>query len=339
MSDATTTKVIAQKMMKKLIAHMKANGIAINGMNQDKYFNPKSGRISIRNNNPQIGIPYEDNINLNNMLGDDPNIPNELTWISECEGDLNLSLNKLTTLEGCPQRIYGDFSVTGNTENLFLLGFPEEVKGNIDLTSTNVKGLKYLPRTIIKDLLMSGCSLTDLNGCPEIVNGNFDVSVNHDLLSLENGPSSVVGTYSSLFTTVENFIYAPTNPEFKGFNLMSTVSDSAQALPNVKCWAGFKPAMDDYKTKMTIQSILDLYTTHRKGSRINADISPIVIGLGTYLTIRESKPELDTSIEARKEYAMYNPSSLEDYKSKADTKQYEGIDINFIKMLKAALLK
>jgi hypothetical protein len=341
MSHLTTTKVIAQTMKKQLIAHMKANGMSINALNQDKYFNPKSGRITIRNNDPRLCIPYADDIDLTNLLGTDSNIPDELTWISECGGNLNLSHNNLSTLEGCPKKVYGDFELVYNGANLLLLGFPQKVDGNINLENTSIKGLKYLPRNV-KNLTMINCHIDNLDGCPEVINGNLDLTLNVNLKSLENGPSHVSGFLKCFLTDIENFIYAPINPDFKGFLLAEDTYESSQQFRPVNCWAGFKPAMEDANTKACVEQILRIYPEIQKGvnslklGRVALDM---IKKLGTYLTIRESKPELDTSIEARKEYALLNPTSLEDYKSKSDTKQYEGIDTKFLRMLKAALLK
>lgn len=347
--SVTTREQIGNTLKSKFISHMKANGIVIPTTKLGDYFAP-NGRMKKRNVNPQIGMEYEDDIDCTQMIGNQ--IPDELTWISECQGNLTLSNNSLTTLEGCPKTVLGDFILKENIGDLLLLGFPKQVgsdtiKSSINLSLSKITGLKYLPRTINGALSLAKCELASLEDCPQTINGDFNIQENELITTLEGGPKVVKGTYHCNYTSVKDFLHAPINPDFLGFKMVAGFDAAVKIYQKVESWAGFKPASDG-STSFLIKKVEEKYQEYLKyppqphqiasTSPLDSEIK-FVKNLGTYLAIRKLKPELDTSIEAREEYAAYNPKSLEDFKSKSDTKQYEGVDINFIKMLKKALLK
>jgi hypothetical protein len=286
---------------------------------------------------------YEEDINFNGLIGNQ--IPDELTWISECEGNLDLSRNDLTTLEGCPEIVLGDISIEENRANLLLLGFPKQVgsdkiSSSIDLSNSQITGLKYLPRLINGSLKIANCSLKSLEDCPQHIKGDFDIQSNHLITTLEGGPTNVGGIYKCFDTSVTNFIHAPINPDFGGFITQETITTTSYKYRYVESWAGFKPALNHKVTALLIDYVEKQYQLLSKSKPVfTNDETRFIMKLGAYLEIRKSKPELDTSIEAREEFAAYNPTSLEDLKAKSDTKQYEGVDINYVKMLKKALLK
>jgi hypothetical protein len=290
---------------------------------------------------------YEEDINLDGEAGNQ--IPNELTWISECGNNLILKNNAFSTLEGCPEIVIGDIDISKNKGNLLLLGFPKQVgtdkiKSYIDFSLSEITGLKYLPRKINGSLYFTNCKLKSLEDCPQTIEGDFSIQDNAFIRNLENGPTVVKGIYRCGNTSVENFIYAPTNQDFLGFTMPSRINSAVHEFRYVESWAGFKPALNDEPTSILIKEIESQYAHYSSipfGSRapLITDEARFIMKLGAYLEIRKSKPELDTSIEVREEYAAYNPTSLEDFKAKTETKEYEGVDINFIKMLKKALLK
>ena len=81
-------------------------------------------------------------------------------------GNINVSLMNLTSLEGAPEIVNGSFYCYKN--NLTSLkGAPKEVYGNFNCSHNELKNLEY---------------------SPEIVNGDFDCSYNANLKSLEYAP-------------------------------------------------------------------------------------------------------------------------------------------------------
>jgi len=344
--NITTREEIGNNLKPKFIGHMRDNGVVIPTAKLSDYFAP-TGRMKKRNNNPQLGMVYEEDINLDGLAGNA--IPDELTWISECETNLILSNNAFTTLEGCPEIVIGDIDISKNKGNLLLLGFPKQVgsdniKSYIDFTLSEITGLKYLPRKINGSIYFTNCKLKSLEDCPQTIEGDFSIQDNAFIRNLENGPTVVKGIYRCGNTSVENFIHAPTNQDFLGFTMPSSANSAVHEFRYVESWAGFKPALNDKPTSILINHIENQYAQYSSipvASRapLITDEAKFIMKLGAYLEMRKSKPELDTSIEAREEFAAYNPTSLEDLKAKSDTKEYEGIDINYVKMLKKALLK
>jgi hypothetical protein len=340
----TSREEIGNNIKQKFISHMRSNGVVIATKDLSKYFAP-NGRMIKRNTNPNFGIQYEEDINLQGAFGGDQ-VPEELTWISECEGNLILSNNNLISLEGCPEVVIGDFFLNKNNMDLLLLGFPKQVgtdriNSNIDLSHTKIVGLKYLPRVTNGSLSLIECYLNSLEDCPQTINGDFEIINNLGITTLQGGPTSVSGVMRCNETAITNFVHAPINPDFGGIVLPENMYLLAHAFRYLESWAGFRPALKDSKTASVIKYIEDQYELVKQSKTVDRtnETVKIIMGLGSYLEIRKSKPELDTSIEAREEYAAYNPSSLEDFKAKTETKEYEGVDINFIKMLKKALLK
>lgn len=106
---------------------------------------------------------------------------------------------KLTTLEGCPRSIGGEFSCYKN--NLKTLeGGPLNVEGTYNCSTnklTNVKNLPEYWKTTKRcngNLDLSNNYLTSLEGCPENVSQWFDCNINM-LKTLEFGPKNVRTSY------------------------------------------------------------------------------------------------------------------------------------------------
>ena len=80
----------------------------------------------------------------------------ELTKIplkfNKVNGCFSCSSNKLTSLEGCPKEVIGNFDCSTNFKLTSLKGCPEKVYGNFNCLNT---------------------SLTSLEGCPKEVGGDF----------------------------------------------------------------------------------------------------------------------------------------------------------------------
>lgn len=91
------------------------------------------------------------------------------------------------TLEGCPDKVMGDFDVEdGDLKNLE--GMTPDVRGNINFDTVNISSLKGIPKVIRRDLILSHCHLTSLEGIGT-VGGRLDVDYN--LLEDLKGPTKV----------------------------------------------------------------------------------------------------------------------------------------------------
>ena len=118
------------------------------------------------------------------------NIPVQFGIIS---GNFNCSINKLTTLEGCPKEVKGNFWCNNN--NLTTLeGGPKEVKGSFDCTKNNLTSLQGCPKEVGGDFYCNDNKITSLEGCPKEVDGYFDCG-NNELTSLKGGPEKVNGNF------------------------------------------------------------------------------------------------------------------------------------------------
>jgi len=93
------------------------------------------------------------------------------------KGDIDVRNINLTSLEGAPKIVKGDFNCASN----------------LKLTS-----LKNAPESVIGNFYCNGNSnLTSLEGAPKSVKGDFDCSYNKNLTSLEGAPKNVSGYCSN----------------------------------------------------------------------------------------------------------------------------------------------
>jgi hypothetical protein len=136
---------------------------------------------------------------------------NKLTTLEGCPqevgGEFNCSDNQLITLEGAPIKVGGDFDCSNN-KLVSLEGGPKEVGGHFwcyDNKLTSLKGspsyvnsfgcndnklitLEGAPRKVGGDFLCRNNKLTSLLGGPIYVGEGFDCEENN-LISLEGGPT------------------------------------------------------------------------------------------------------------------------------------------------------
>jgi hypothetical protein len=71
-----------------------------------------------------------------------------------------------------------------------------ELYGAEFLMCEQLKSLKGLPKHLKGNLLIYGCGLTSLEGCPESINGQFICQCCHYLTSLEYGPKTITKDYA-----------------------------------------------------------------------------------------------------------------------------------------------
>lgn len=77
-------------------------------------------------------------------------------------------------------------------------GFPTEVGGNLILNKVKFENLKGISSIKVKQSIkITECpDLTSLEGCPEEIMGNFDISDNMNLVSLKGGPKKIEGDFN-----------------------------------------------------------------------------------------------------------------------------------------------
>ena len=82
--------------------------------------------------------------------------------------------NKLTSLEGSPERVGGNFSCYNN-QLTSLIGSPKEVGGYFSCSNNNqLTSLEGSPKEVGGGFYCHNNQLTTLEGCPEIVGDSFD---------------------------------------------------------------------------------------------------------------------------------------------------------------------
>ena len=93
------------------------------------------------------------------------------------DGDIDVSIMKLTSLEGAPKIVKRNFDCYGN-KLTSLKGAPEIVEGYFYCYSNNLTSLEGGPKEVKRSFLCPNNKLTSLEGAPEIVEGVFNCSHN-----------------------------------------------------------------------------------------------------------------------------------------------------------------
>ena len=138
---------------------------------------------------------------------------------TEVNGDLTISSNDLSSLEGCPKIIYGTFDCSDNQKITSLKGGPEVVKSDYFAKSCSLKDLKGAPEDLgngrfnvsgnllesldgspkkVYALDCSSNSLKTLKGCPEEIGGSFVDCSNNSLYTLESLPLTFRGAIKAV---------------------------------------------------------------------------------------------------------------------------------------------
>ena len=119
---------------------------------------------------------------------------------------LDIRDHDLTTLLGCPTRVYGDFLCSCN--NLVNLEHaPALCDGDFLCSINKLTSLHGLPRSINGRLYVNNNNLTNLDGCSDTVHADFFCG-NNKLTSLTNCPRTVGGLFHCVnneLTALENF--------------------------------------------------------------------------------------------------------------------------------------
>ena len=100
----------------------------------------------------------------------------------------------LTSLEGAPKKVGGDFHCYNN-ELTSLEGAPQVVGGNFYCSANNLTSLEGAPKKVGRNFICNNNKLTSLKGAPKKVDGHFYCS-NNELTSLEGAPQVVNGYFN-----------------------------------------------------------------------------------------------------------------------------------------------
>ncbi len=123
---------------------------------------------------------------------------NQLTTLEgaprEVIGNFVCANNGLTTLEGSPQRVGGSFYCQDNLLTT-LEGAPREVGGNFYFYNNQLTTLEGAPREVGGYFNCEDNQLTSLEGAPQKVGGSFNCSDNQ-LTTLEGAPREVGGYFN-----------------------------------------------------------------------------------------------------------------------------------------------
>jgi len=103
--------------------------------------------------------------------------------------------NQLTTLEGAPQTVGGDF-YCGNNRLTTLVGAPQTVDGGFVCSNNQLTSLEGAPRTVNGNFYCYNNRLTTLEEAPQTVGGRF----NCDAFELERGEWNPSGWVKILIT-------------------------------------------------------------------------------------------------------------------------------------------
>ena len=122
-------------------------------------------------------------------------------------GSCSLTACGMTTLEGCPKIVGGNFYCGWNgLENL--QGGPTYVGGDYECHTNNLVSLVGAPTKILGDFTCANNYLTSLDGAPKEVKGRF-ICASNKLKTLIGGPELVGGTYCCDYNQLENLKGAP----------------------------------------------------------------------------------------------------------------------------------
>jgi len=122
-------------------------------------------------------------------------------------GNFLCGFNKLTSLEGAPQRVGGDF-YGYNNQLTSLVGCPQNIGGNFHCSDNQLTSLEGAPQSINGYFDCNDNQLTSLVGCPQSIGGNFYCSFNK-LTSLDGGPQSVGGDFYCIGNQLTSLEGAP----------------------------------------------------------------------------------------------------------------------------------
>ena len=144
--------------------------------------------------NPSTGlVDIDGDIRVNGMMldGGIGKVPVRLGVVT---GNFNGSYSGLTSYEGCPSEVGGDF-ISTNCNAGSLKGVPKRVGGRFVVSGQRLISLNHMPKKIGGDVDVSNRPLRSLVGCTPHIKGNFECTIN-SLKSLEGAPLTIDGVFS-----------------------------------------------------------------------------------------------------------------------------------------------
>lgn len=112
---------------------------------------------------------------------------------------IDVSQNKLTSLDGTPSEVHGSFYCVGNQLTTLEDG-PRAVHGQFKCGENKLTSLKGAPK-VLSAFICNNNKLTTLEGIQSEIHGNFNCEVN-DLTSLEHAPSIVHGNFDCAYNNL-----------------------------------------------------------------------------------------------------------------------------------------
>ena len=122
-------------------------------------------------------------------------------------GNFNCWNNSLTSLKGSPQEVGWSFNCEDN-KLTSLEGAPQKVGGYFDCRRNNLTSLAGAPQEVGEDFDCRDNNLTSLEGAPQKVGEGFDCSHNQ-LTSLEGSPKEVGGYFDCRRNNLTSLAGAP----------------------------------------------------------------------------------------------------------------------------------
>jgi hypothetical protein len=168
-------------------------------------YDPKTGLVDVEGdfNCIEQGLSDFKGVRFGKVSGNFKCENNKLTSLEgapqKVGGGFSCYNNRLTTLNGAPQKVGGNFSCRWN-QLTTLKGAPQEVGGNFSCRNNQLTTLEGAPQKVGGDFDCWHNQLTSLEGAPQKIRGDF-VCYNNSLTSLEGAPQEVGGYfYCDAFT-------------------------------------------------------------------------------------------------------------------------------------------
>ena len=129
------------------------------------------------------------------------------------DGDFDIADNELKSLNGCPDKVSGSFNCSSNYLNS-LEGGPTSVKKDYYCSNNNLFSLDNIAQDF-ESLFADGNDLSSLGKLPKEVKGDFYISYNETLKSLEGSPEIIGQDFICSDCNLETLEGGP--KEVKGF--------------------------------------------------------------------------------------------------------------------------
>ena len=147
-------------------------------------------------------ITVQGNVNLNKKLSV-KKLPVKFKMV---DGFFDISNNGLTSLDGCPKTITGDFNCSRNNLTSLFEG-PTEV-ADFDCSYNQLKNLSYAPKEVKGSFDCSNNQIDSIKGMPRSIKGFFKCSTNK-IATLKGGPKYVDADFDCSENLIERLIGGP----------------------------------------------------------------------------------------------------------------------------------